>query len=394
MEEVYIVAAKRTPIGSFGGTLSKTSATELGAIAIKSCFSTLQISTDHVDEVFMGNVLSANLGQAPARQAALKAEIPHHTPCTTINKVCASGMKAITLAAQSILTGDNNFVVAGGMENMSQTPYYSPSQRFGSKFGNTQLIDGMVKDGLTDVYNDLHMGNAAELCATKYNIDRTQQDSFSISSYKKSQEAGKNGFFTNEIAPVELKQRDGSLLVIDTDEEYSKVNFDKIPLLKSAFIKDGTITAANASTLNDGAAAVVLCNKSKLNKLSISPLAKIISYADAAQDPKWFTTSPALSITKALEKANLTINDIDAFELNEAFAVVGIANQQLLNIPKDKININGGAVSLGHPLGCSGTRIVVTLISVLKQIKGKYGVASICNGGGGATAIIIENLDI
>ncbi len=391
LKEVYIVAAARTPIGSFLGGLSTIPATTLGAIAIKGAIEKGNIPADKIDEVFMGNVLQAGVGQAPARQAALGAGLQQSVPCTTVNKVCASGMKAIMLGAQSILAGDNEIVVTGGMESMSQTPHYLDG-RNGSKFGNIQLIDGITKDGLLDVYSKVPMGNCAELCAKEYNITREDQDNFAIASYTKSAEAWKAGKFDNEIVPVAVPQRKGDPIIISEDEEYKNVFLDKIPGLRPAFDKDGTITAANASTLNDGASALVLASKEAVEKYNLKPIGKIVSYADAAQAPEWFTTAPSLAIPKALDKAGMSVKDVDFWELNEAFAVVGIANTQILGIDPAKVDVNGGAVALGHPLGNSGSRVVVTLLNVLKQNNAKIGGAGICNGGGGASAIIIENI--
>jgi acetyl-CoA C-acetyltransferase len=391
LKEVYIVAAARTPIGSFLGGLSTIPATTLGAIAIKGAIEKGNIPADKIDEVFMGNVLQAGVGQAPARQAALGAGLQQSVPCTTVNKVCASGMKAIMLGAQSILAGDNELVVTGGMESMSQTPHYLDG-RNGSKFGNIQLIDGITKDGLLDVYSKVPMGNCAELCAKEYNITREDQDNFAIASYTKSAEAWKAGKFDNEIVPVAVPQRKGDPILVTEDEEYKNVFLDKIPGLRPAFDKDGTITAANASTLNDGASALVLASKEAVEKYDLKPIGKIVSYADAAQAPEWFTTAPSLAIPKALDKAGLSVKDVDFWELNEAFAVVGIANTQILGIDPAKVDVNGGAVALGHPLGNSGSRVVVTLLNVLKQNNAKIGGAGICNGGGGASAIIIENI--
>jgi acetyl-CoA C-acetyltransferase len=389
-KEVYIVSAVRTPIGSFGGMFKDLPATKLGAIAIKSAVERAGIKPADVQEVYMGCVLQANLGQAPARQAAIYAGLPENVCCTTVNKVCASGMKAIMNGAQSILLGDADIIVAGGMENMSSAPFYAPSMRWGSKYGNTTVIDGLAKDGLTDVYKDYAMGNAAELCARECNISREQQDEFAIESYRRSQAAVNEGKFKDEIAGVEISQRKGEPVTILKDEEPFNVKFDKIPELKSPFEKGGTVTAANASTINDGAAAVVLMSKEKAEELGIKPIAKIISYADAEQAPEWFTTTPSLAVPKAIKKAGLTIDAIDFFELNEAFSVVGIVNSQNMKLDAAKVNVNGGAVSLGHPLGCSGARIIVTLINVLKQNGGKFGAAGICNGGGGASAMVIE----
>ncbi|MEO8568387.1 MAG: acetyl-CoA C-acyltransferase [Ginsengibacter sp.] len=391
-KEVYIISAVRTPIGSFGGTLKHISATKLGSVAIKGAVEKAGINPADVEEVYMGCVLQANLGQAPARQAAIFAGLPANVCCTTVNKVCASGMKAIINGAQSILLGDVNVVVAGGMENMSSAPFYAPSLRWGNKYGNSQLIDGLAKDGLTDVYKDYAMGNAAELCARECNISRQDQDAFAIESYKRSQASITEGKFTDEIVGVEIPQKKGDPIIILKDEEPFNVKFDKIPELKSPFEKDGSVTAANASTINDGAAAVVLMSKEKAEELGIKPLARIISYADAEQAPEWFTTTPSLALPKAVSKAGLTMDKIDYFELNEAFSVVGIANTQKMGLDPSKVNVNGGAVALGHPLGASGARIIVTLINVLKQNNGKIGAAAICNGGGGASSIIIELL--
>lgn len=390
MNEVVIVAATRTPIGSFGGSLSSFSATQLGSIVIKSAIEKSGLKPEHIQEVFMGNVLSANVGQAPATQAAIFAGLPY-LPATTVNKVCASGMKAIMLGAQSIATGQNDIVLAGGMESMSNVPYYLDKARNGYRLGNGQIIDGLVKDGLWDVYNDYHMGSAAELCAAECNISREDQDAYAIESYKRAQKAQGEGKFKNEITPVELKDKKGDITLFTDDEEPATVKFDKIPSLKPVFKKDGTVTAANASTLNDGAAVVILMSKQKADELGIKPLAKIVAYADAQQAPEWFTTTPSKAIPLALHRADLSTNEIDYFEINEAFSVVSLANNQALKLDADKVNVNGGAVSLGHPLGASGARIVVTLLSVLQQNNGKYGVAGICNGGGGASAIVIEN---
>lgn len=391
MKEVYIISAARTPIGSFGGSLSSLSASQLGATAIKAAVERAGIDAGQIQEVFMGNVLSANLGQAPATQAAKFAGLPD-VPATTINKVCASGTKAIMLAAQSIALGQNDIVVAGGMESMSNVPYYLDKARNGYRLGDGKIIDGLVKDGLWDVYNDYHMGSAAELCATDCKISREDQDAYAIESYKRSQAAQLAGKFKNEIAAVEIKDRKGEISLISEDEEVYSVKFDKIPSLKAVFKKDGTVTAANASTLNDGAAALVLMSKEKAEQLGIKPLARIISYADAQQAPEWFTTSPSKAIPIALQRAGLKTDDVDYFEINEAFSVVSLANNQILKLEPSKVNINGGAVSMGHPLGASGARIVVTLINVLQQNNAKIGLAAICNGGGGASALIIENL--
>ncbi len=391
MNEVYIISAVRTPIGSFGGSLSSLSASQLGAVAIKAGIERAGITPEQVQEVYMGNVLSANLGQAPATQAAKFAGLPD-IPATTVNKVCASGAKAIMIAAQSIALGENNIVIAGGMESMSNVPYYLDKARNGYRLGHGQIIDGLVKDGLWDVYNDYHMGSAAELCASECNISREDQDNYAIESYKRSQKAQSEGRFKTEIAAVEIKDRRGELSLIDTDEEIHAVKFEKIPALKPVFKKDGTVTAANASTLNDGAAALVLMSKAKAEELNIKPLARIISFADAQQAPEWFTTTPAKAIPLAIKKAGLQPSDIDFYEINEAFSVVSVANNRILNLDPEKVNTNGGAVSMGHPLGASGARIVTSLLNVLQQNRGKIGVAAICNGGGGASAIVLENL--
>jgi len=392
MKEVVIVSAVRTPIGSFGGKLSKISATKLGAFAIRGAIDKINLDDKLVDEVYMGNVMQANLGQAPARQAAIFAGLSHNTPCTTINKVCSSGMKSIMLAAQSIRCGDNEVVIAGGMENMSQVPHYFTKGRSGQKLGDMKLIDGLVMDGLTDVYNKVHMGVCAEKCAKDYNISRKEQDEFAIQSYKRSEIAWENGKFSNEIVSVEIQNRKKEIENISEDEEYKNVNIEKVSQLRPVFDKEGTVTAANASTLNDGASALVLMSMEKAKELNIKPIAKVVSYNDAAHDPENFTTAPAKAIENLLRKNNLSVNDIDYFELNEAFSVVGLANIKILNLDKNKVNINGGAVSLGHPLGNSGSRIIVTLINVLNQNKSKIGVAGICNGGGGASAMLIEAL--
>ena len=377
-------------MGSFMGSLSSISAPKLGSIAIKGAIEKSGIKSNDIQEVFMGNVLQANLGQAPARQAAIFAGLPTDIPCTTINKVCSSGMKSIMLAAQTIKSGDNDIVVAGGMENMSSVPHYFDKARIGQKLGDMRLVDGMVKDGLTDVYNNVHMGNCAEICAKEMNISRVEQDNYAIESYNRSTKSWTEGNFNDEIVSVNVPQRRGDDLIISEDEEYKNVKLDKIPQLRAVFEKDGTITAANASTLNDGASALVLMSADKANELGISPIARIVSYADASQEPEWFTTAPSKAVPLAISKAGLNISDVDYFELNEAFSVVGIANMKILSLDPSKVNINGGAVSLGHPLGSSGSRIVVTLINVLKQKKSKIGVAGICNGGGGASAIVIE----
>jgi acetyl-CoA C-acetyltransferase len=389
---VYIVSAIRTPIGSFGGSLKDFSATQLGAIAIKAAVKKAGLEPNQIQEVLMGCVLQANLGQAPARQASMLAGLPANVVCTTVNKVCASGMKAIIQAAQSIMLGDADIIVAGGMESMSNVPYYSPKVRWGNKYGDVTLVDGLAKDGLTDVYKNYAMGNAAELCAKECSISREQQDAFAIESYKRSQAAWAEGKFNDEIVPVEIPQRKGEPIKFAKDEEPFNVKFDKIPELKPAFQKDGTVTAANASTMNDGAAAVVLMSKEKAESLNIKPLAIIKSYADAEQAPEWFTTTPSLAVPRAVEKAGLQMKDINFVELNEAFSVVGIVNSTKMNLPQSIVNVNGGAVSIGHPLGCSGARIIVTLINVLKQKSAKYGAAGICNGGGGASAMVIENI--
>lgn len=391
--EVYIISAVRTPIGSFGGALKDISAPQLGATAIKGAVEKAGIRPSDVQEVYMGCVLQANLGQAPARQAAVFAGLPQEVCCTTVNKVCASGMKAIINGAQSILLGDADIVVAGGMENMSAAPFYAPSVRWGNKYGNTTLVDGMAKDGLTDVYNEYAMGNAAELCARECNISREQQDAFAVESYRRSQAAVKEGKFRDEIVGVEIPQRKGDPVIMSDDEEPFNVKFDKIPGLKSPFEKGGSVTAANASTINDGAAALVLMSKEKVDLMGLKPLARILSYADAEQAPEWFTTTPSLAVPKAIKKAGLDIKDIDYFELNEAFSVVGIVNTQKMNLDPARVNANGGAVSLGHPLGCSGARIIVTLVHILKQQNAKRGAAGICNGGGGASAMVIEICD-
>lgn len=392
MKEVYIVSAVRTPIGSFNGSLSSVPATQLGAAAIKGALSKINLDAAEVDEVLMGCVLQAGLGQAPARQAAIYAGIGENVPCTTVNKVCASGMKALSMAAQSIAMGDADVVVAGGMENMSQTPHYLPGSRTGTKLGNITMLDGMVHDGLTDAYKKEHMGTCADLCATEYRISREEQDEFAINSYNRAADAWKAGKFNDEVVPVEVPQRRGDAIVVSEDEEYKNVKMDKIPGLRPVFSKDGTVTAANASTLNDGAAALVVMSKEKADALGLKPLAKIVSYADAAQAPEWFTTAPSKAIPIALKKANLQNSDIDYWELNEAFAVVGLANIKELGLDASKVDVNGGAVALGHPLGCSGARIIVTLINVLKQNNASKGCAGICNGGGGASAMVIENV--
>jgi acetyl-CoA C-acetyltransferase len=391
MKEVVIVSAVRTPIGSFMGALSTIPAPRLGAIAIKGALERINLNPEMVDEVLMGNVVQAGTGQAPARQASIYAGIPDTVPCTTVNKVCASGMKAVMQAAQSIALGQNSIVVAGGMENMSLIPHYV-HMRNGQKFGPATLIDGMQKDGLVDVYDQQAMGECADACAVEHHFSREEQDAFAVMSYKRSAEAWKSGKFKDEVVAVEVPQRKGEPLLVTEDEEYKNVILEKIPQLRPAFSKDGTVTAANASTINDGAAALILMSEEKAKALGIKPLAKIRSYADAAQEPKWFTTAPAKALPKALERAGLGIDEVDYFEFNEAFAVVGLANMKLLGIPDSKVNVNGGAVSLGHPLGCSGARIITTLLSVLTQNKAKLGAAAICNGGGGASALILELL--
>ena len=389
--DVVIVAVARTPIGSFMGSLSGIPAPKLGAIAIKGALNKIKLDPNLVDEVFMGNVVSAGLGQAPARQAAIFAGIPDTVPCTTINKVCASGMKSVILAAQTISLGDADIVIAGGMENMSSIPHYLYG-RLGTKFGSTTLEDGMQKDGLVDAYDNNAMGVSADACAVKYDFSREDQDAYAIQSYQRSAEASSSGKFSDEIIPVEIPQRKGETILMTEDEEFKKVKIEKISTLRAAFSKDGTVTAANASTINDGAAALILMSAEKAIELQLTPIAKIRSFADAAQEPKWFTTAPAKAIPKALEKAGISINEVDYFELNEAFSVVGLANMKILGLKNDRVNVNGGAVSLGHPLGVSGARIIIALTSVLKQNNAKIGAAGICNGGGGASAIIIESL--
>ncbi len=392
MQEVYIVSAVRTPIGSFGGVLAGVSATQLGAAAIRGALEKASVQPEQVDEVLMGNVVSANLGQAPARQAARFAGLPDHIPCTTINKVCASGMKAVTLGAQSIMLGLNDIVVAGGMENMSQIPYYLPNARWGYKFGPGELVDGLAKDGLTDVYNQKAMGVCADATAVKYAISREAQDAFAIDSYKRAAAATEGGLFRSEIVPVSIPQKKGDALQIVEDEEFKKVMFDKIPGLRPAFTPDGTVTAANASTINDGASALILASEAAVKKYGLKPIAKIRGFADAEQAPEWFTTSPTIAAPKALKMAGLTKNDIDFFEVNEAFSVVTMAFEKVMEIEHSQTNVFGGAVSLGHPLGASGARILTTLTNVLHQRDGKFGLAAICNGGGGATAIVIERV--
>lgn len=392
MKDVVIVSAVRTPIGGFGGSLSSIPATSLGAIAIKASLERIGLDPKEVNEVIMGNVLQANNGQAPARQAAIEAGLSNEVPCTTINKVCSSGMKAIMQAAQAIKSGDADVVVAGGMENMSQVPHYLGTGRNGQKLGDQKLVDGLLRDGLMDVYNKVHMGNCAELCAKDMKFSREEQDAFAINSYKRSADSWENGRFTEEVVPVEVPQRRGEPILVSKDEDYTKVDFNKIPGLRPVFDKEGSVTAANASNLNDGACSVVVMSAEKAESLGLKPLAKILAYADAAHESEWFTTAPAKAVPIAIEKAGLKKEDIEFYELNEAFSVVGLANMQLLDITPEQTNVNGGAVSIGHPLGASGARIVTTLINVLKQNNAKYGAAGICNGGGGASAIVIESV--
>lgn len=392
IKEVYIVSAVRTPLGSFGGKLAGMTAIELGSIAIKGALAKSGVASEAVNEVFMGNVISANLGQAPTRQAAIGAGVGYHVPCTTVNKVCASGMKAVMLAAQSIMLGINEVVVAGGMESMSNVPYYVPKARFGYKYGNAELVDGLVKDGLFEVYYKFPMGNCAENTAKEMNITREQQDAYAIQSYQRSAAAWEAGMFKDEIVPVEMLGRKGETILMEEDEEFRNVMFDKIPSLKPVFDKNGTVTAANASTMNDGASALVLVSKEKAEELGLKPLAKIRGFADAATDPLWFTTAPALAIPKALKHAGISAEEVSYYEINEAFAAVAIANQRELHLDNDRLNVFGGAVSLGHPLGASGARIITTLTSVLHKKSGEIGVAGICNGGGGASAIVIEKM--
>ena len=390
-KEVVIVSVARTPIGSFMGSLSKIPAPKLGAIAIKGALDKINLNPELIDEVFMGNVVSAGVGQAPARQAAIFAGIPDTVPCTTINKVCSSGMKSVMLAAQSISLGDTEIVVAGGMENMSLIPHYLHGRQ-GTKFGPTTLEDGMQKDGLVDVYEKVAMGVCADACATKYGFSREDQDAYAIQSYQRSSEAWKSGKFSDEIIPVEIPQRGGASVLMTEDEEYKNVKMENIPSLRAAFSKEGTVTAANASTINDGGAALILMSAEKALELKLTPIAKIKSFADAAHEPEWFTTAPSKAIPKALNKANISIDDVDYFELNEAFSVVGLANIKILNLKNERVNVNGGAVSLGHPLGVSGARIIIALTSILKQNNAKIGAAGICNGGGGASAMILESI--
>lgn len=392
MKEVFIVSAVRTPMGSFLGSLATVPATKLGAVAVKGALDKINLDPKQVQEIYMGNVLQAGEGQAPARQAALGAGLSNETPSTTVNKVCASGMKAVTMAAQAIKAGDAEVIVAGGMENMSSVPHYY-NARNATKLGDVKMQDGMVLDGLTDVYNKVHMGVCAEKCATDYSISREDQDNFAIESYKRAAKAWSEGKFADEVVPVEIPQRKGEPVIFAEDEEYKAVNFDRIPTLPTVFKKEeGTVTAANASTLNDGASALILVSKEKMEELGLKPLAKIVSYADAAQAPEDFTTAPSKALPIALKKAGLSLTDIDFFEFNEAFSVVGLANNKILGLDVSKVNVNGGAVAIGHPLGSSGSRIIVTLINVLKQNNGRYGAAAICNGGGGASAIVIENM--
>ena len=392
MKKVYIVAALRTPVGSFGGQLSGISATKLGAEAIKGALAKAKLSPDKVEEVFMGNVVSANLGQAPARQASIFAGIPDTVPCTTVNKVCASGAKAIMFGAQSIMLGHKDVVVVGGMENMSQIPFYIPNARYGYKYGNGALVDGLQKDGLTDVYNECIMGVCADNTATRYDISREEQDSFAIKSYKLSAESTEKGWFKDEIIPISIPQRKGDPIIMDEDEEFKKVKFEKIPKLRPAFSKEGTVTAANASTINDGAAAIILVSEDAVKKYGLTPESEIVAFTDAAHEPEWFTTAPTKATTRLLEATGKTIDDVDYFEVNEAFSVVPLAYNKLLNVPEEKVNVLGGSVSLGHPLGASGARIVVTLNNVLKKKGATTGLAAICNGGGGASAIMIKRL--
>lgn len=392
MKRVFIVAAVRTPMGSFNGKLSGISAPKLGAIAIKGALEKAGVQSDQVDEVYFGNVLQAGLGQAPARQAAIFAGLPNTTPCTTVNKVCASGMKSVALGANSIMLGHNDLVVTGGMENMSQVPHYLPGSRAGYKYGNFTAIDGLAHDGLRDVYNEYMMGSAADNTAKVHNISREAQDEFAINSYKTAAASWEAGKFKDEIIPVEIPQRKGDPILMDEDEEFKNVRFDKIPGLRPVFAKDGTVTAANASTINDGAACILLASEEKVKELGLTPIAEVTGFADAAHEPEFFTTAPAKAVPIALERAGCTLADVDAFELNEAFSVVGIVNTNLLKIDAAKVNVNGGAVALGHPLGASGARILVTLINVLKQNGGSIGAAGICNGGGGASAMIIKNI--
>ena len=392
MNEVVIVSAARTPIGSFNGALSSLTATQLGSKAIKGALDKIDLDPSIVEEVYMGCVLQANVGMNPARQSALEAGLSNKVPCTTVNKVCASGMKSISLAAQSIQLGQVAIAIAGGMESMSQVPHYIPGTRAGFKFGDTKLIDGIIKDGLMNVYDQNVMGVLADKCASTYDFSREAQDKFALESYQRSSKAWDNGKFDEEVVPIEIKDRRGNITVVDKDEEFKNINPEKVSKLRPAFTKDGTVTAANASTLNDGAAALVLMSAEKAKELGITPLAKLLSHSDYSHEPEWFTTAPAKAVPKAIKSAGLNFEEIDFFELNEAFSVVGLVNMKLLEIDPNKTNVNGGAVSLGHPLGCSGARIVVTLLNVLGQNKGKYGAAGVCNGGGGASALVIEKL--
>ncbi|MCS6981538.1 MAG: acetyl-CoA C-acyltransferase [Flavobacteriales bacterium] len=389
-QSVFIVSARRTPLGSFGGSLAQVSAPELGSVAIRAALESAGLPAEKVEEVYMGCVLQAGLGQAPARQAARFAGIPDTVPCTTVNKVCASGLKSVMLAAQAIRAGEMHLLVAGGMENMSRVPYYVENARYGYRLGHGQLVDGLVKDGLTDVYHQYHMGNAAELCARECGISREEQDAYAMESYRRARQAWENGWFDAEIAPVRVPQKKGEPILVSRDEEYTQVDFQKIPTLKPVFQKDGTVTAANASTINDGAAALVVASEEMVKELGLRPLARILSYADAEQAPEWFTTSPAKALPLALHKAGLQPEQIDYWEINEAFSVVALANQKILKIPSEKLNIQGGAVSLGHPLGASGARILVTLVHILQRTGARYGAVGICNGGGGASAMVIE----
>lgn len=392
MKDVVIVEAKRTPIGSFGGALSSFTAPELGASTIVELLKSTGVKQRDVNEVVFGNVLTAGIGQAPARQAAIKAALPDLTPCTTVNKVCASGMKAVMIAANQIQLGEADIIVAGGMESMSNVPYYLPKHRYGSKLGHAEVKDGIILDGLWDVYNDFHMGNAAELCARECGISREQQDAYAVTSYKRAIEAHEKGYLKDEIIKIKVKDRKGNVEMVEVDEELKKVNFDKIPELRPVFEKEGTVTAANASSINDGAAAVLVMSAEKAEELKLDPLAKIVSHASTAKAPEWFTTAPADAIPRALKRAGKDLNEIDLFEINEAFSVVSLANNQLLELDPEKVNIHGGAVSIGHPIGCSGARIIVTLLYALKRTGGRYGCAGICNGGGGASAMVVEML--
>ncbi|TVR15361.1 MAG: acetyl-CoA C-acyltransferase [Balneolaceae bacterium] len=392
MRNCVIVEAKRTPIGSFGGSLSSFTAPELGSAVMFELIKKTGLNPNQIDEVVMGNVLNAGIGQAPARQAAIKAGLPDKIPATTVNKVCASGTKAIMIAADQIALGQNNIMIAGGMESMSNVPYYLKNHRFGSKLGNAEVIDGIIHDGLWDVYNNFHMGSAGELCAKECNISRNEQDQYAIESYKRAINARDNGWFNDEIVPIKVAGRKGDVTMVSSDEELGKVNFEKIPQLRPVFAKDGTITAANASSINDGAAALLLMSEERAKELDISPIAKILSHSSAAKAPEWFTTAPADAIPLALKRASIEKNDVDLFEINEAFSVVSLINNQLLELNPDKVNINGGAVSIGHPIGCSGSRIVVTLLNALKRTGGTIGCAGICNGGGGASALVLEML--